>query len=315
MEQVIVKMNDKTVYFSTRSIFSGIVISYIFLYTGSSFWISSIIGTIIGIVILSLHKNTSNKFSRIISATIISLIAFSLLINMAHSLYLNNTPIWLLTLIGVATLLITSKSKMSSHIKITQIFFTYAFILFLIAVIGLIPHVNMEYMRPLFVNDLKSIIWCSIVFALSSVVPTITLIEDNKKNNTILLYLLSCITIIITCFFAISVLGVKEVKLYRFPEYVVLKRIKFLNFIRNADTFINFAIILDIIITMTKNMMLVEYESNKITKYMIITIIGIITSWACYNNWPMILMYKYFPFVLIFLLIILMMPKKIMYKK
>lgn len=308
-------MKNSITYFNARSLFSGIMISYIFLQTGSSFFISYILGTIIGVVLIKMYKINANKYSKVIAITLISFMTFSLLVNMGHSLYLNNTPIWLLTLIPIIGVTIMSNSKTLPFIKVTNVFFMYSLFLFMIAVLGLIPHIDLNNMKPLFAVDAKNIIWCTFVYVIASTTPVICMEDKTDKNSTILKYLLASLSILITSFFAISVLGIEEVKLYRFPEYVVLKRIEFLNFISNADTFINFAIILDIILTFAKGMIEIESETNKTVKYIIIGLIGIGTIYACYENWPMILLYKYSPILLLFLLLILFVPKKSAYKK
>ena len=105
------KMNDKSAYFNGRVLFNGIAISYLFMLCGSSMWIVGLIGTILGVIILLLFKNNESKISKFCSGLIITILSFTILVNMAHSLYLRNTPIMILALIPSLAVAIISNTK------------------------------------------------------------------------------------------------------------------------------------------------------------------------------------------------------------
>ena len=152
------------------------------------------------------------------------------------------------------------------------------------------------------------------MYAILGVVPIMSLNDLKEKRSIICNYLISSLTILTVSFLAISVLGSMEVKLYRYPEYIVLKKIEFLNFVNNVDSFFNFAIILDLVFTTSAGIRNIEIDSKYI-KVFLVLFIGIITHLACKENWILLLIYKYIPFVLIILLILLLIPKKSTYKK
>jgi spore germination protein KB len=66
----------------------------------------------------------------------------------------------------------------------------------------------------------------------------------NNKNN-IPAYLLSSITLIVKMFLIIAIVGPVLASLYRFPEYVILKEIKILDFIEKIENIVALSWILD----------------------------------------------------------------------
>ena len=307
-------MSDKMPYFNGRVLFNGIAISYLFMISKTSVWISGLLGTILGVLILLLFKNSGNKISKIVSGFIISLVALIILVNMGHSLYLKNTPIWILTIILAIATLVISNTKRLALKKVCNILFIYSIFLFLLELFGLSGSIKLQNLLPLFNTDVKNIIWGSIVFALTSVTPIFVLNDTTDKKNLIIYYLVSSLSVQVICFLAISILGSKEVLLLRYPETIVLKRIEFLNFISSVDTIFNFAIIADVMLTMCACLKNIESATSKTWKYISIILITLLTIYGTHEYWPLLIIYNYFPFVLIFLLILAIIPIKRKYK-
>lgn len=300
-------------YFNSRVLFNGIAISYLFKVCGSSAFIPCLLGTILGIIILLLFK-CNNHFSKVLSSFIITFMVFTILVNMGHSLYLNNTPIWVLTIIPVICLMVISNSKKQAIIKVSHILFTYSLFLFILEILGLYSSIELFNILPISQIKATNIIWGSLVFAITSTTPVITLNDLSDKKNIIINYLISALTINVIAFLSITVLGQKEVLLFRFPETVVLKRIEFLNFISSVDSFFNFAVITDVLLTMTKGLKNIEELTSKTYKYVALLLITILAIWSCYHNWPLLILYKYFPYILFILLITTIIPIKNRYK-
>jgi len=164
-------------------------------------------------------------------------------------------------------------------------------------------------LHPLLKSNFKTILWGGILYAIIGIVPILTLNDTFDKKNIILNYVLSSITILVVSFLAVSVLGIKEVNIYRYPEYLVLKRVEFLDFINNVDSFFNFAIITDLLFTMANGIKAVKID-NTFIKILIPTGILAVTVYTCFTNWPLLFLYKNLPIIFIFLLIITLIPKK-----
>ena len=68
--------------------------------------------------------------------------------------------------------------------------------------------------------------------------------KSNNKNN-IPSYLLGCFTLILKLFLIIAILGPIMASLYRFPEYIILKEIKLLDFIEKIENIVAISWIFD----------------------------------------------------------------------
>ena len=301
---------DKLSFFTSRTFFMGITISYLFSLCGTSFWIADIFGMFLGIIVLLLVKKTNQStIVKFIIGFVFALISLIVLVNMGHTLYLRKTPLTFMSAFAIIGALIISSGKMTSLKRIAYLFFIYSLILFIFKILGLVPHIKVINLFPMFNTNINNILLGSVVYMLISVVPILSLNEINDKKNLILTYIVASITIFTVSFLAISVLGLKEVQLYRYPEYVMLKKINFLNFVSNVDNFFNFAIILDLLFTISlgiKNMS----GFGKTVKYIALVFLFILTVYVCNRCDLLIYLYENLPYIFIILLIILLFPKK-----
>lgn len=303
-------MADRMSYFNSRALFSGICISYIFRLTGTSFWISYILGIILGVIVLLLIKKVNNcKLVKSFTGFIFALLSGSVLVNMGHTLYLKETPVIFLTVLPLIAAFIISNSKKDALKKCAFIFFAYSILLFFLKILGLYGHINIENLYPVFTSSVKDILIGALVVMLVSVVPVLSLNDISDKKNIIINYLVSMTTILFVSFFAISVLGLKEVELYRYPEYIVLKRIEFLNFINNVDSFFNFAIIVDLIFTMSAGLKNIEI-GGKLGKIISVTFLFILINYICYRSSLLLYIYSFLPLIMIIMFMLLLIPNK-----
>lgn len=303
-------MKNKMVYFNGRALFSGLAISYIFLHVGTGFWISGIIGFLLGLAFLfSINSVNTSRFYKFISGFAFTLISASVLVNMGHTLYFKDMPVSILTVVPLIGALIISESKAEPLKKVLHVLFIYSIVLFFLKVLGLYPHIDTENFYPI-ERDFTKILWGAFVFALVGIVPVLSLKGDIKDKKSIAIYYsVSMLTILGVSFLAMATLGLKEAQVYRYPEYIMLKKVKLLNFISNVDSFFNFAVILDALLTMSAGLKNIEFYGKK-SKFLSVPILGFLIWWSCYENWPLLLLYHYFPFILIFLLILLLFPQK-----
>ena len=305
-------MKNRMAFFNGRALFVGLGLSHILKMSGTSFWISCVLGTILGAIILGLVKKTNNyKFFKVITGFLLALLSCSILVNLGHSLYLDNTPILVLTFTAVLGSYVISKSESENLKKVCHIFYIYSMFLFICKFLCLQPHINLDNLLPAFNTSFANIMWCSLAFAITGVVPILGLNEMEKedKKNIILTYLVSMITVSSIAFMIVTVMGVKEASLYRYPEYVVLKRIHLLDFISNVDNIFTFAIVADLLFTMAAGFKTIG-ATGKFTRLIAPALITTIASIMCFQNWPMILLYDHLPIALIFLLILILFPKK-----
>lgn len=233
---------NSSLFLSSISLFLGIGISKIINNVGSDYWLSLILGTFLGLLIIKLFTKLSqkeNKILKYIYSVIILTINLLLVTKLISSIYLNKTP----DIIVIFPLIIliyyaTSKDRQLIY-KLSQIM-CFIFLLFsLIPIITLTPKIELDYFKPVFTSNILNILKSSIDYALISTAPYILYpnLKENYKNKT---YLLSSIMILTIMTITIGNLSPNLAKLYRYPEYMIFKEISILGFIENIQNILSF---------------------------------------------------------------------------
>lgn len=244
------------------AMFFGIGLSNIVTEAKESFWISILIGVILGsLIILGFLKifNSNKdislfescKKSKSIFYIIISLvflyIGISILTNFIISIYLTEiNPIIIAIPLLFMMLYATSKGKVivarvSVLILVLSALFAFGIIL------NLTPEFETTNYLPLFNIKFPTILLQGINFAIYSSSPLILLglyapieVDNYKKYSLLKIYLISCLMLTIIFSLTVGVMGVEMTSLYRYPAYIVLKRISFFRFVNNLENFIAF---------------------------------------------------------------------------
>ncbi len=305
-------MSDKSLFFTSRAFFSSIGISLIFSVSKTNYWLSMIIGVVLSVIVLYFVKNDNVKIFKKIVGFLLSATSMILLVNMGHTLYLNETPIIVLSILPVVAVFVLTKSEKKSFIKVANLFFIYSMILFGLKLIGLVPHLKMDNFLPDNLTSIKDILCGGLIYTALSTTPILYLNDLNDKTTTIRTYLISSVTTILVSLLAIGVLGPKEVLLYRNPEYIVLKRIGFLDFINNVDSFFNFAILLDLLFTSALGLRVMDIKDGKKLIFTCITLL-ILTCTLSKNNYILMYIYYNLPYFFFILLILHIFSNKLKY--
>ena len=298
-------MKNRLSYFCSRVLFIGVGLSYLLDLNGNNLLISMILGLIIGYFILD--KTKYNKHNELIFLLLISL--GSSISNLCHTLYLENTSLLFIIIFTMFISFMISFIKRNAFIRLSENLFNWSIILFVFMCISLIPFIKIDYLKPFGINNYLNIIKGSLLFAGTSILPSYVLNEKNKKE-----YLIGTISTCILTFLILSILGTLEASLYRYPEYVVLKRIKFLNFVSNFENIFFFIILVDLIIT-------ISLCYSKLIKHNIIFDISllilsiIIIYLLTYYQKILNIIYNSFPIFIIVTLLMTLIPKKRKYNK
>lgn len=303
-------MKNKLAFFNGRTFFWGIGLSFIFKETGTSFWISNILGAILGFLfLLIIRKKNDYKVVKIISGFVLATAACAVFVHMGHTVYLKETPLWMLAFFPILCGVLASKSKEKPFQKVVTIFFAIVMFMFMFKIISLIPQTKPENFLPLMTVKWKSIIWGTITFAIISITPIICLNDISNKKEILLNYATAMTTVILTSFIIMGTLGLKASTLYRFPEYVVLKRIAMLDFISNIDNILNISLATDFIFTVIAGFKNMDIK-NKIVQVVVSIIMLILIVIICQNNTYILTLFKFLPFIMFGLLIMTLLPKK-----
>ncbi len=306
-------IKDKNSYYLSRAFFSSIGMSLIFTKSLTCFWISELLGIIISILILYFIKPSNIKIIKAVVGFLMSLVSMIILVNMGHDLYLNETPIFILSLLPVIAVYILCNCNKNVFSQVGNIFFICSITLFILKILGLAPHFMLDNLKPYSLVSIKEVLLGTLIFISISITPIMYLDEFTKREELIKNYLISSFTTLVVSTLAMGVLGLKEVTLYRNPEYIVLKKISVLNFINNVDSFFNFAILLDLLFTSSIGIRCMSIKSKKVTIIVcILLLIG--TTIATHNNNIVVFIYYNLPYIFTVLLIIQLFLSIIKYK-
>lgn len=341
-------MKNKLTYFVARDSMFGLGFFLIFQNSGKDAWISAILGTILGIIILYLYnlikKNLNNnslsntlktsklgKFYNLIFIIFylylmsIILILLPLFVN---SFYLLTTPKLAINLpFIILAIYITFKGK-STIENLSNLLCVISITIIVFFAFALTSYSDFSNLTPILSNGTYNVIKCALIYAAITGIPQIiTMDYSNDFKNNLKDYLLSSLTLFFIIFFTIITLGEPLLKIYSFPEYTVLRQIKILNFIENIENVSAFIWYFDLFIMLScltnnlKNSLPKKY--NLIYFYILIIFIIIITSFGIDKNYIYVLeivyhhalvLLAFFTIFMTFLIYLIIKNKKILPK-
>ena len=236
-------MNYKNsyLYIGMHSLLFGLGLPLLIKIVGSDFWISALIGIIFNIIFLLLFNN--HKYSKTLTVIISIILIMLYLISFGTyitNFYLKNASLNQIILI---TFLLVIYIVNKGHIVITRVsFITMLFniLLFIFMVISLINKVDFYNYLPIMSNNILTILKGSVIYFLVTIIPYLNINNNlTLKNNLILLLISSLFTLIILGL-TLGVVGPNFIKIYRFPEYMMLKEIRLFSFVANVENIIAF---------------------------------------------------------------------------
>lgn len=209
----------------------------------------------------------------IIIVILISLIGISLFYNLMtfiESQFLAETPILFIGIIFSIIIIYFNTKEIDVFAKICFILVIINIILYVGAVLSLIPNVDLNELKPFLEHGIKGpIIGGYKLIALNIspmfillIIPKDKFINKNKYSKylfySILLFIIFTVLILST---TIAVSGIDLASIHEYPEYIVLKNINIFNFINRIENIIFIQWIFAIFFTIS---FVVHYISNTI---------------------------------------------------
>lgn len=309
-------------------------------------YISVIIGFIIGMIPFfiflyifnykkTLDINTKNRlilgklgiiFS-ILLTTLYFIVGMTTVFNISNfiiSQYLTDTPLILIIIVIVFTSGYIASKGIKTISKTSFIYFILVIMLFIICILGILPEIKLDNLKPFLEYGLKKPFIAGIMNALFYTTPIYPLliipkddIKDNEKTSKILL-LFYFILMVITFSIAIvssAVLGKYLLNFFQYPGYITLKRISLFKFIDRIENFLSLQWI---IANFTYISLIIFYINNTIfkkNKKIFITVISILLIIGTYlifenntifnnyltNIYPYILLAIFILYIIIFI--------------
>jgi len=298
-------------FFLTRCFLITGIIPLILNLTKESSLISIFIGTIIGLLPLSiiciLRKVQKDKnifefidylfpkfFSYILKIIIlITCLFFScfLLSNIASYInihFLKDSSFFIILITITLTIYILSNKKMEAVARSAEILFYLFCFLFILTLLGLIPITSPNFLLPLFQNNYLETFKGSIFYSLSSFLPLflLTIIPQDKVNNsknlkktTYISYILASFSVFILLILIIGALGIDLASYYSYSEIAVLKKVSYFNFIERVEGILSIQWLLDITVSLSILFQTIKLglSSYKLPKTKIFYILSLLT--------------------------------------
>jgi len=320
MKKISVMQYNALAFLLPITMFFGVGLSNISIHSKESFWISLIIGIILGSLIVigfnKIFKNNNQALVEsaskgksifyIIMSLIFIYIGISILINLITSIYLTEINPILLALPLFGLIMYSAFKGKVIVARISVIILVFCLILAGSIILSLVSSVQIKNYLPLFNDSFLTVFLQGINFAVYSTAPLLLLslyapneVDNIKKYSLLKTYLVSCLMVSIIFLLTIGVMGIDIVSLYRYPEYIVLKKVSFFRFLNNIENFNAFFWILTYLILIVLSGNVLKESVNNIVKNKwvfigIVLLIFLLIIFTTFNNINFILiLYKY----------------------
>ncbi len=253
-------------YFLTRALFLGIGFSLITGVTKQDSIFAFVVGTIIGIFFIwMINKIQQYKSKKTLDEVLkemkglgiflrVLLIIFGLVLltegltffQVFASFFLVRTPLYFISLPLILLILKISHDGINTTFRVASCLFPISFLLTILSQTCLFGYSDLNNIMPLFVNKPLTIMRSIFYYTSLSVSPyLLMLMTKNNNKNAIPAYLVGSLTLIFKMFLILAIIGPVLANLYRYPEYVILKEIKILDFIEKIENIVALSWVFD----------------------------------------------------------------------
>ncbi len=299
-------------YLNSRALFMGIGLSKLLIQAHEYIWISLILGTIIGAILIHFVKFKMKKsLLNVVICSILFVIGLNILINMISTMYLTEMP---KLLVGIPIILlvmyILNKREVIIY-RVANILFVLNIFLYVVAMLSLVSDFHLENFT--YSNTpIQNVIFSALEFALFSTLPTLITRDENTANISLVkTYIISAITMGTWFLLTYGILGANLVDIYRYPEYIILKKISIMNFLENIENIVSFVWLFDIIIFLLCNGNAIKKNvDNPKVINILLPILLLITAFINRFYILILYIYKYSSIILLILAILLFVANK-----
>jgi len=302
---------NSVLYLLAKPLFLGMGFSQILSMTQNAAIISVLLGLIIGFFIIYLFYKMPIKSNKIfISLYSFAILSLGLILTtkMIREIYLDNTSVILIILPLLLILYYLSTKKENTIYRVASIIIIINTLLIGSGSILLLPQFKIDNFLPIFCASYLNIIKASLAFAFISATPYI-LLPDFKTRFNYKIYLGSTISLLLLFILIIGSLGNLSY-LYTYPEYMVFKRISFLNFIKNMENifFLPWFTTIFIMLSLVSNN--IKRNTSKLVFSLALLFSGLITIWVLLINKNIFnMIYLNYVYILVIIIIIYLIDK------
>ena len=249
--------------FLSRVLYFGVGISYILSHGKNFTIINFLIGFVLGfgLLLLMLKGDWDNFFKSLLGKIIILSLAFFLVNNclvafavLGSNFYLINTPPLLIIVPLFILILYGVKKGLATTLRLSDILIFISIIIGILAILSIQKNIDFNNYLPMEMLDKCDSLKCILSSAFYSVSPIILELTFLKKDEVnkkaiILGYLIGSLTIFIMILCILGIFGGNFALLFRYPEYILLKKVNLFNQFEHLETFLSILWFNDLLIT------------------------------------------------------------------
>lgn len=344
------------IFFISQSMFLGIGIPQILSSSKQNSPYSIILGFILGFIILYLfmkimnYEKDLNIFEKmeklygkilgnIINLLLFLLFSFYFLYTLwsvqlyIQNKYLDKTPSIIILILFLIPTIYSVNKGIKTISKLSLIIFMISIIEIFLCIFGLTGFVEINNLKPFFEVPILKILKNSLYFIsyfltpifMLSIVPKNKLENSDKINKTIsIFYIIGCINFLLLFIFIIGVFGIELAELFYYPEFTLIKKINYFDFIQHVENILSSQWLFSLFITEVMSLLfskeyLVQKKIYKKSIYYILIAVALVFSTMLFKNTTIgyDLVKKYFSiiysipiFILVIVSVILILFKK-----
>lgn len=286
-------------YFLGRAFFLGSGYSLILATTDKDSWICMLLGTILGVIFVygiskikeHMEKENlkdylnHNKFLKGIILLLFFLFNLFIMIEIlfiletfASSFFLIRSPSYFILLPVIYLIYRITKKGWNTIGRVGELLMPISLVIIIITFMILVPYGKIDNFLPVMTSETKDLICYTLFYAFYSSAPFLLLLNAPMKDTKIpRKYLFSSITILLKGALIIAVLGPNLIQIYRYPEYMILKKIQVFNFLEKIENIISITWIIDLFMILSMSVQNIkETIPKKKNKLVLISLLFLI---------------------------------------
>lgn len=308
------------IYFTSQVMFLKVGTTQILNSAGSGSIYSIVLGSIFSLIILFFIIKLCNyekdltlfekmeklygKFGKVINlflVTIFSLFFIYLLWSVnsyVQNKYLDQTPSYIILLLFLIPTIWCASSDVKVIAKVSLSVFFISIIMIIFAISNLFVSIDLENFKPFFNTSFYLILKNALVFTAYFVTPTFMMItvpknmiydSKNLTKTVTKFYILSEINYISIFIFIIGIFGIELSKIFSYPEYSLMKKVNYFDFIQHVENIATIQFLYCLFISTVMSLNFIKSylnHTNKYKKHIYFIIIGIclISSLMLFKN-------------------------------
>ena len=175
------------------------------------------------------------------------IMAISIIYNLSNfiiSQFLSETPPIVIGIVFTVVVAHLASKGIETLTRTSFLLFIITLLFLFLTILGLYPTVEFDNLKPFLEHGISRPLKGSLYYLILDAIPLITLLmipkntivdKEKLKKVTTLFYIFMILISFLVIFFTLGSLGIHLASFYQYPEYVVLKRISFFDFLDRIE--------------------------------------------------------------------------------